>query len=117
REARAGKLLLREIVEEVRLVARAVAGPEKTRRARGRVGSDAGVVPGRDGLAAEGRGPLEKALELHLGIADRARDRRLPLEIVRDEGLHDRLGEALLEVQNEVRHADHAGRPARDRKI
>ncbi|KXK01509.1 MAG: hypothetical protein UZ17_ACD001001734 [Acidobacteria bacterium OLB17] len=83
----------------------AVAASQELVPLRLRVELYAGVVPGRDLLAADRDGhPVERG-ELQPRVARNARDRRLARKICCNEGLDDIAVEILLKIQNVEREA------------
>src|SRR6185503_2841979 len=76
-----------------------------------------GIVPGRDGRAAEGARALPERGELDLGVAGRARDRRVAGEVGADEGPDDVAPELLLEIEHVVADPQRPRRAARIAEI
>jgi hypothetical protein len=66
-------------------------------------------VAGGDGLDPESAGLSDQALELHLGVAARAGQRRPALHVVPDERRDDAVVERALEVHDVVRDPETRG--------
>ena len=76
----------------------------------GVVGHDVRVVPGRDGVEAEGEGLLEHGRELDALIAAHARVGRAAGRVLGDEVVDDIVAEPLAEIPHIERDAQPLGR-------
>ena len=79
RKFRARKLLLRESEEKIRLILGFVDGAKQFVASRSRIVAHARVVPGGDALGADLPRGRQQLIELHVVVAERARNRRAAL--------------------------------------
>jgi len=109
REKGAGKLLLGETEEEVRLILCQVGGPLENPALAGGVVFIDRVVAGGDAACADGAGRLDERVELEVVVAERAGNGRASVEILVDEGTNDVALEAVLLVDDVVRNSQVLG--------
>ncbi len=111
RKHRVGQLLLGEHAEHVALVLAHVLGAVHLDQPVG-VGAQLGVVAGHHRVEAQRDGPVEHGSELDLLVAAQAGVGRASLGVLAEEVLDDVLVEALAQVPDVERDADHVGGPA-----
>ena len=104
-----GELLLRQAEEKIGLVLGFVHGAEKFVSAGLDVVAHAGVVAGGDAFCADLARGDEELIELHVIVAQGARDGRAAFEIIRDEGADHVALEFALEVHDVERDAEMFG--------
>ena len=109
-EERMGELFLRQGVEHIALVLRKVPGFLQNPAVP--VPADAGIVPRRNGIAAEKPGPLVQAVKLQPAVAFDAGVRRLPFRITAYKRLDHVFFKGIRKVEDIIRHAETEGNAA-----
>ena len=113
REQRPRQLLLRQTPQKIGLIARFVHRAIEQMPAGTLVEPQARVMARRDPHRAERGGHLQELIELDEVVAQRARNRRAPRQILVNEGPHHLALEPLFEIHHVIRNAELLRHPPR----
>jgi len=116
-KARRRELRRRQVPEEVGLVLPRVRSLAEHGTAGGLVRAPPDVVACGDRVAAHPARAVPESRELHLRVAGRAGDGRVPGEVRAHERPHHALGELLLEIENVVGYVERPGHAPRIGKV